>query len=109
MREIPKEKFDRLPRWAQDEVRSLQSEIRDLTSQLRAFNGETESDFTVHGGIGEETLNIPRHWYACFKIGDQRVRVSARKDRLRIDGDRGILVRPSGGVNVVEILTCDLH
>lgn len=66
-----KEKFDRLPKWAQDEIRRLENKNEHLFKVLDEINGDTQTNTFLNEGLSERPL--PKNSCVDFKIGENNI------------------------------------
>jgi len=76
-----KEQIDKLPKWAQGEIKHLQNTIKSLEIKLSEINGESETNTYISEGLSKRPLHKDAH--IEFKIGKNNlntVSVYVRKD-----------------------------
>src|SRR3954469_17656696 len=97
------DQFDRLPKWAQQEITRLESNAADARNQLAAVllaEGETPSRVRLVDYGTDREYGVPARLRIVFQMGpevtlpDGRVRVAETID-VQHDGDR-LLVRSNG-------------
>lgn len=94
--------IERLPKWAQREIRRLTNDVEHLRTRLEA--GPEDSD-TFADAFSESKRPLGRGTQIEFRFGDrwdQRFMVRLEGRRLIVAGGERIAVRPQAS-NVVEI------
>lgn len=96
------ERFARLPQWAQHEIDRLERDLAYARSLLDIHNDE---DTNVWLGSISDTVNLPKDSRVTFLLENDEITVQHDSHHgLRIMSRRGaLLVRPSGGVNVLNV------
>lgn len=80
---LPVEKFEKLPKYAQDAFAQVQMKIRELRQQVRALQGEQVTDTYIQ--LGDVTQYLDGHYGIVFRLD------SAEKDfpnEIRVSIDR---------------------
>lgn len=99
-------KLDRLPKWAQTEMRRLESDNRQLKKKNREMMGNTDSPTEVYIWEGMDMIPLPHRTQIRFQTfaGNKNAYfdVSIRDGRLRIYGSRWYAIHPSAS-NTVDI------
>lgn len=75
------EQFDKLPKWAQREIRSLEEQRKSLQQRLMQFEGKSETNTYIREGL--DRIPIQNNAQVEFKTGDKQantVSVYVRKD-----------------------------
>lgn len=109
------EQFDRLPRWARDEIAGSHRKVQELRTQLLEMAAEnTGTDTFVEAGSGFDSaqrINLPAHSTVTFVLGPARhekieVRVGNNgfQKYLHVAGDSTIAVFPRSS-NLAYITT----
>jgi|SRR6185437_2614189 len=97
------ERFDRLPKWAQDEIRSLDQKVSRLQKQLDSLENKVETDVYYRSPLEFRESNhpIPKGSTVEYllKYGEKnqwpcRIRVEIRENTLKINADTGIYITP---------------
>ena len=104
-------RFERLPKWAQDEIGRLKDRVRHLTAHIADLNGRYEhtDTFIDHHGDEARRFNLPRQSRVTFAMGLEHwnaidVHLDAyRGDRfLQVRGrDSRLVITPESGNTIV--------
>ena len=102
----------RLPRWAQWRISTLESNVRSLEASLAVRDaGRSDVALVDYDNSGRELVGLPPRSEVRFILGEERQYIEARvRERrpgilgLQLSCDFGqLVVRPSGGVNCLEV------
>lgn len=65
------EQFQKLPKWAQDEILRLQNNHQSLLTKLDEINGDSETNTFLVEGLSERPL--PKNSCVDFKVGENNL------------------------------------
>ena len=107
---LTEQRFDSLPKFAQDEIRSLDNQVTLLKTRLEVLEGKTETDVHYHQGLemGYPGHPLPQGCTVDFLLtyGPKNqfkchVRVEKRDNGVKINADTGIVITPEAGNAVI--------
>jgi len=86
------EQFDKLPKWAQSEIKVLLQNVKDLSEKLSQVNGVSETNTFLHDMLDRQPL--PKNSVIRFHLGERNLNhVSVYVNRhgvIDINGDSRI-------------------
>lgn len=110
------EQFARLPKWAQKEISIHEHHVANLKARIEELNDRhPDSNVLVSSHVYGDA-SIPKDSEVDFYLGDgpyrkyqdmisvQHLRTKGRKV-LRLSASGQLIVRPTGGCNVIEVTT----
>ena len=97
-------RITKLPKWVQNDIRSLVREVNNLKSAIKDYEGEGESRISYNDGIGPLKHFLPEHSQIEWTLKDGRiVRIHERiGGNLAISTDGQLTILPHSA-NWIEI------
>lgn len=86
------EQFDKLPKWAQSEIRRLQSDADYLDRRLKEFSGEASTNTFILDML--DKMPIQKNANVQFRTGENM----QNRIEVRIKGENEIYVNADSGV-----------
>lgn len=84
-----KEQFEKLPKWAQSEIKVLSQNIKDLSEKMNQLNGDSETNTYLNDMLDKQPL--PKNSVIRFHLGEKNLNhVSVYVNRygvIDINGD----------------------
>ena len=98
---MDKERLNKLPKWAQDEVTAMQNKIKELQRELD-FIQEYEKDTAIHYRTSQgEYKGLPDDTTVRFNLNNTVVRCNIYKGELHIFGDNEITIHPRAANHII--------
>jgi hypothetical protein len=102
-------RFEKLPKWAQDGIRSLDRERRNAITErdvAKMESGEDDSNVHLVRGLHGEDIRLPKHSGVKFFLGEGEfsyIEVRIRDGRLNVASGIGSLVIHPQVTNVINL------
>ncbi len=97
---MEKEKLNKLPKWAQDEITAMQNKIYELQRELY-FNQENYEDAKIKYRTSQgEYKGMPEDTTVKFNLNNTIVRCNLMKGVLYIFGDNEITIHPQAANHI---------
>lgn len=89
-------KYDRLPKWAQLEIKALKEENKDLKEILNSINKSSEGEIVITKGISPISVSFSKNYSVDFKLPSGVIRVHIDNNKLLVmhTGTNELLVIP---------------
>lgn len=98
------DRLDKLPKWAQDEIKRLARDLNVANDTIASFDAK-DSVITWRQGL-QDKHGLPKHAVVDFHIGGNIITASLSKDVLRVSSSSSsISVLPSASNSVY--VKCD--
>lgn len=65
--EYTQEQFEKLPKWAKDKIKTLESHTLSIEKRLSEFEGKSETNTTIREGL--DHIPLPKNAVVEFKTG----------------------------------------
>jgi hypothetical protein len=97
-----------LPKWAQDEIRSLRATVRRLEARNAELRGEIGETNTHVLNFGADDQPLQRDARVQFSLGearwDEHVQAYIANDRLQLQGGRPMIIIPNVSNSITIML-----
>lgn len=109
--QMNEEKFNKLPKWAQEEITNLQRKVKDQEKVINTFaNEQEETCIYFESGMRNEHKHYISASDVTFLvepelgIGEYRkLHIYLEKDHIKVMGDLGVIKLIPSAANAVEI------
>lgn len=84
-----KEQLERLPKWAQSEIKTLEHYTKSLQEQLDQFNGESETNVFLREGMSKMPLRKDAHieFYTDMRLVNKASIYVMKDGRIDVNTD----------------------